>query len=204
MKQFSAVWLLYVFLRGMAVCVAVIAAWDMLAVLPPDFVPSTVRLLGVPVAINPVLHMLVTALWILFSGLAASAVLLALSEILRISANAEAFARASYSLSRKRPAAAHRVAVSEETVPIMRRPVPVAAPDFEMREPDLSDLQFSPPDRYRRQQLRAQGAPARRVTVFRGRRDNVVHAPRPAGHVEVVDWLDADSEDFRRIPFDRV
>lgn len=206
MKQFSAIWYLCVFLKTAAVYIAVAAAFNVLTAFPSDFDSATIRILGVPLVIGRALYMLMTALWMLLSGFAASAVLLATSEILRITANTEAFARATYSVSRKRPSVP-KVHVSEETVPVipLRREQPSTPPIFEIRQPTSNDLQFSPPERYRRQQLRAQGAPTRRVTVFRNRRDNVIHEPRPAGHVEVVDWLDGDNGgDFRRIPFDKV
>lgn len=206
MKQFSAIWYLHLFLKISAIYIAVAAAWNVLTSFPTDFDTTTIRILGVPLVIGRAVHMVTTALGMLLSGLAASAALIALSEILRFSANTEAYARATYRAAHKR-APVPRVVISEETMPTThhRREQPVTPPIFEVREPTMTDLQFSPPERYRRQQLRAQGAPTRRVTVFRSRRDNVNHEPRPAGHVEVVDWLDGDnSADFRRIPFDKV
>lgn len=206
MKRFSAIWYLYIFLKAGAVYIAAAAAWNILTTFPTDYDIVTIRILGIPLVIGRAVYMFATGLWMLLSGLTASAALIAISEILRISANTEAYARATYSVSRKRPTAP-RAAVYEETVPVThhRREQPVTPPIFELRAPSMNDLQFSPPERYRRQQLRAQGAPTRRVTVFRNRRENTVHEPRPSGHVEVVDWLDVgNGEDFRRIPFDKV
>jgi hypothetical protein len=205
-KKFSAIWYLCVFLKAAAVYIAIAASLNVLTALPVDVDSATIHILGVPLVIGRAVYMVMTAVWILLTGLATSAALFAISEILRITANTEAFARATYSTSRKRPTAPNAI-VSEDTVPIVprRREQAITPPIFEIRQPTSNDLQFSPPERYRRQQLRAQGAPARRVTVFRSRRDNVVHEPRPAGHIEVVDWLDGDKDgDFKRIPFDKV
>jgi hypothetical protein len=208
-KQFSAVWYLYVFLKLSAIYLAIsaVAGAGFVGLVGSSTTPVTMSFLGgINIQIDKTLYVVAVVIWKIITGFATSAALLAISEILRITTNTEAFARATYSVSRRRTAMP-RPAPSEETVPITprRREQTSTPPIFEIRQPTANDLQFSPPERYRRQQLRAQGGPTRRVTVFRNRRDNVVHKPRPAGHVEIVDWLDGDNGgDFRRIPFDKV
>lgn len=208
MKRFSAIWYVCLFLKVSALYVAIstLIGAGFVGLVGPSTSPVSMTFLGgINIVIDKTLYVVALIIWKIITGLAHAAIFLAISELLRISANTEAFARATYGASRKRPAAP-RATVSDETVPVTsrQRDQPRTPPIFEIHEPTMTDLQFSPPERYRRQQLRAQGAPTRRVTVFRNRRDNVEHEPRPAGHFEIVDWLDGSSEDFRRIPFDKV
>lgn len=159
-----------------------------------------VRILGTQITISRDLYQVINIASRLLDGIVRGVLLWGAAEALYLLVQTEAYARGTYSLSRKRSLPDTSRALIPKVTEQKKKTISGSQPAFEIREPTSADLQYSPPERYRRQQLRSQGAPARRVTVFRNRSDNTTHEPRPAGQIEAVDSLDAQ----KPLPFDRV
>ena len=175
MKQFSAIWYLRVFLKAAAVYFALSTALNILTAFPTEFDSMTIRFLGVPLVIGRAIYMIMTAIWLLLSGLAASAALLAISEMLRITANHD-LCRAT--------TAHHETSGCTETAcrrnsadGASQRDKPIAPP-YSKFATASSDLQS-----HRRNGIAVavacSGRTDARVTVFAPTRQ-CVHEPRPA------------------------
>lgn len=154
----------------------------------------TVPVFNMRLQVNTFIYAFLTVVWRLITGLAVSAALWAFAQALHMVANTEAYARGTYSLTRKRPAAAD--SSIDKNRPLAAPPLPV----FDNREPTPDDLQYSPPLRHRLQQ-RMPTSPVRRVTVLRDRAEHEERPPRPVGTWEVVDSLDGKPS---ALPFDTV
>ncbi|MBK8135040.1 MAG: hypothetical protein IPK52_04240 [Chloroflexi bacterium] len=163
MRRFSGTWFLCVTLK----CAAVYLSLDFF--LQPFADPS--RILNWP------RHLVDTFL--------TGAIWYVLAEILRLSANAEAYSRAVYGTLRKK---SDRPNTQAAAMP----------PTFPLPE---NNLQYSAPVRYQRDtQRRYSTAPVRSVTVLKPRSEHEVHPARPAGSVVPYEKLDPSAD--QPLPFD--
>lgn len=207
MKRYSLLWTVCIVLKFVAIFTIVEALLGFgresvnLALRTSDGNVMT-SLLGFSVVIDRNVYAVWGIISRILNGAAKAGLLWAAADVIRMVANTEAYARGTYSLSRRRAGGGDAPAESA-SMPVKRRPASEPLPPvFDDRPTAPADLKYSPTAGYRQQRLPM--SPVRRVTVLKQRRAHEVHPPRPVGTVEVIDSLDGTHEARSSLPFDTV
>lgn len=202
MRRYSAIWLVCVLLKVVAVYHLINIAFGELQLLPN----SSTYLFGLNIGSESgVVFVIARLITMLGLSLYTSLPLWGLAEAIRMIANTEAYARGTYNVFRKR---------DEQQQSAPQPPGDLKySPPYSYRS-RYSSMPPSPPEsvaressghadqRYARKTLQPSvgRAPIRTVTVFRNRAPNRERPPRAAGTTEAVDSMDGQTSQV--LPFD--